>query len=285
MGGAPDPLTVTTKARRNAMERLATMLSPPADVLHESVTIAGIACEWVRVADSRDDHVIVWAHGGGFSAGNCYTHRGMAGEIARHAKARVLTVDYRLSPEHVFPAAHDDMTAVYSAVAALPDIAKLGVGSDSAGGALALSLLQLARDSGLRQADAAVFFSPWLDLRCTANAYDSKAAVDCMIHPDILRRLAVEYLGQTAADDPSASPVLGSLSALPPLLLQVGSDEVLIDDTLLLDRCARAAGVDVTLEVWPEMLHVFQAFYAMLPEAHSALEQSGRFFRKKWNAA
>lgn len=264
---------------------MAAKLPPPADISTEAVTVANVPCEWVHAPGSRDDHVIVWMHGGGFSVGSCFTHRGLAGELARHANARVLTIDYRLSPEHIFPAALDDVVAVYTEIAAITGIAKLGVIGDSAGGALTLGAAIEARDIAIRVPDAIALYSPWLDLTCTANAYTSRAASDPMIHPDILRMLAGDYLGDHPADDPKASPLFADLAGLPPILLQTGSNEVLLDDTLGLDQRGRAAGVDVTLEIWPEMVHVFQAYGAFLPEADAALGRTGRFFRTCWGPA
>lgn len=268
--------------RRAAMEAMARRLAPPADIAHAPDRIAGIACEWVTAPGSRDDHVVIWMHGGGFAAGSCHTHRGLAGEIARHAAARVLTIDYRLAPEHPFPAALDDCRAAYDAVATEQAIAKLAVGGDSAGGALALGVMQDARDTGQRQPDAAVLLSPWLDLRCNANAYAARAASDPMIQPDVLRRLAGDYLGGHPADDPAVSPGLGGLAGLPPILVQAGSDEVLLDDSLLLDRRGREAGVAVTIEVWAEMVHVFQAYHMLLPDGGQALARAGRFLQAQW---
>ncbi len=282
LGGPHPPETFDVVARRASMEAMARRLAPPADIAHTPIAIAGIACEWVTAPGSRDDHVVVWMHGGGFSAGSCATHRGMAGEIARHAAARVLTIDYRLSPEHPFPAAQDDCDAVYAVIAARPTIEKLAVVGDSAGGALALGAMITARDETRRRPDVAALYSPWLDLRCTANAYVSKAAADPMIDPEVLRRLAADYLDGRPASDPAASPGLADLQGLPPILVQVGSEEVLLDDSLSFDRTGREAGVDVTIEVWAEMVHVFQAYHMLLPEGGAALARTGRFFQRHW---
>ena len=282
VAGRSDAEAFDVGRRRAGMEAMARRLAPPADIAHAPVRIAGIACEWVTAPGSRDDHVVVWMHGGGFVAGSCHTHRGLAGEIARHAAARVLTIDYRLAPEHTFPAAVDDCRAVYDAVATRQAVRRLAVGGDSAGGALALGLMQDARDTGRRQPDAAVLLSPWLDLRCSANAYAARAASDPMIQPDVLRRLAGDYLGGHPAGDPAVSPGLGVLAGLPPILVQVGSDEVLLDDSLLLDRRGREAGVAVTIEVWAEMVHVFQAYHMLLPDGGQALARVGRFLRAQW---
>ena len=285
IGKVAEPQQINPEKRRAALAKLAAKLPPPADIATEAVTVANVACEWVRAPGSRDDHVIVWMHGGGFSVGSCFTHRGLAGELARHANARVLTIDYRLSPEHAFPAAIDDVVAVYAKVAAMTNIAQLGVIGDSAGGALTLAAAIEARDTGVRTPDAIALYSPWLDLTCTANSYTSRAASDPLIHPDVLRMLAGDYLGDHPADDPKASPLFANLAGLPPILLQTGSNEVLLDDTLGLDQRGRAAGIDVTLEIWPEMVHVFQAYGAFLPEAHAALARTGRFFNSCWDTA
>ncbi len=283
LGGPPTAAVVDVATRRSNMTAMARRLAPPADIAHRPVSIAGVGCEWVTAPGSRDDHVVIWMHGGGFSLGSCTTHRGLAGEIARHAAARTLVIDYRVSPENPFPAGQEDCNAVHAAVAAMADVRKLAVIGDSAGGALALGAMIAARDLGLRLPDAAALYSPWLDLRCTANSYVAKAAIDPMIHPEVLRRLATDYLGDHPADDPAASPGLADLRGLPPMLVQVGSDEVLLDDSLSFDRLARAAGVDVTIEVWAEMVHVFQAYHMLLPEGGAALARTGRFLRSHWD--
>jgi epsilon-lactone hydrolase len=282
IGSLPSPGAFDVDARRAGMEAMARRFPPPDDIAHAPVTLAGVTCEWVAAPGSRDDHVVVWMHGGGFSVGSCATHRGLAGEVARHAAARVLTIEYRLSPEHPFPAGLNDCKAVYADVSAMADIHKLAVIGDSAGGALALGTMIWARDLGGRLPEVAALFSPWLDLRCTANACQTKASRDPMIHPDVLRRLASDYLNGHAADDPVASPALSDLNGLPPLLVQVGSEEVLLDDSLGLDHRARAAGADVTLEVWSEMVHVFQAYHMLLPDGQAALARTGRFFTEHW---
>lgn len=266
------------------MVAMAGRLPPPGDIAYVADQIAGVGCEWVTGPGSRADHIVVWMHGGAFCVGSCLTHRGIAGEIARYAEARVLTVDYRLSPENPFPAGRDDCIAVYTEVAAMTGVVKLAVGGDSAGGALALATLLFARDQGIRTPDAAVLLSPWLDLRCTSNSHLTKAGIDPMIDSNILRRLAGEYLGKTPSGDAQASPGLAVLNGLPPLLVQVGTDEVLLDDSLDFDRNARAAGVDVSIEVWSEMIHVFQAFHMLLPEGALALAQIGRFLKRHWTA-
>lgn len=285
LGGPPSAAAFDVVRRRADMAAMAGRLPPLDDIAHVAIQIAGVECEWVTASGSRADHVVIWMHGGAFCAGSCLTHRGMAGEIARHAAARVLTIDYRLSPEHPFPAGRDDCLAVYAEVAAMPGVAKLAVGGDSAGGALALATLLAARDRDWRRPDAAVLFSPWLDLRCTANSHRAKAAVDPMIHSDVLRRVAGDYLANTSANDPQASPGLADLTGLPPLLVQVGSDEVLLDDSLDFDRHARAADVDITLEVWSEMVHVFQAYHMLLPDGAAALARTGRYLTRHWAGA
>lgn len=283
VGPKTAPRQIDPYKRRAAMEKMAARLPPSNDIKAEAVTVANVPCEWVRAPGSRDDHVAIWMHGGGFSVGSCFTHRGMAGELARHANARVLTVDYRLSPEHVFPAALNDVNAVYAEIAKSAGISKIGVIGDSAGGALTLQCAIEARDNRIRMPEAIALFSPWLDLSCAGNSHSSHAISDPMIHPDVLRMLAHDYLGIHPADDPRASPLFANLTGLPPILLQTGSNEVLLDDTLGLDRRGRAAGVNVTLEIWAEMIHVFQAYGAFLPEAHAALAKTGRFFKSYWS--
>jgi monoterpene epsilon-lactone hydrolase len=279
LAAGPDPETMTISERRAGLEQLASMLPPAGDLIVSSEIIEGVSCDWIDAPDSRSDCAILYCHGGGYVAGSAATHRALGGALARAAGSRVLMLDYRLAPEHAYPAALEDVLAVYSAVVVDGGWAIAG---DSAGGGLALVTAQRARDQGLSKTVAMALFSPWTDLACTGQSHAAKATADPMLKTSVLRTLAGLYVADGMFDGRGVSPLYGAMAGLPPMLLQVGSDEILLDDTLRLDFAARKAGIDVTLEVWPEMVHVFQAFLGFLPEATAAITRTGTWLRRHW---
>jgi acetyl esterase/lipase len=248
------------------------------------VDAGGVSAEWV-VADSSDpDRRLLYLHGGGYVICGPATHRDLAGRIAQAAGASLLVLDYRLAPEHPYPAAVDD------AVAALQWMTDNGphgaasasttfVAGDSAGGGLTLSTLIAARDAGIRMPDAAVTISAWTDLAFTGDTIQTRADVDPLVTDALLHRMRQEYLQGGEATQPLASPLYADLRGLPPLLMQVGDAEVLLDDTTRVAEKAKAAGVEVTLEVYPEMIHIFQIFAPVLPEGQRAIERIGAFLK------
>lgn len=272
------------EAMRKSMEKLA---FPAADdIRSEKVSVTGIEGEWVRAPASRSERAILYLHGGGYVIGSCNTHRALAGEIARESEASVLLINYRMGPEHPFPAAVDDSVVAFEWLLNNgykgTDIALAG---DSAGGGLALATLVASRDRGLEIPASGVAISPWADLTCSNEAYQSKAADDPMVTPHGLRRMAGLYLGEGNAEHPYASPNLAELAGLPPLLLHVGSDEILLDDAVAFEKKARAAGVDCELEVWDDMIHVWHAFHPILDEGKAGIQRIGEFLVSKWGSA
>jgi acetyl esterase/lipase len=175
--------------------------------------------------------------------------------------------------------------AAFGAYMAAHGDGKTAVAGDSAGGGLAVVILGLARDAGLPAPGAGVLFSPWADLSGASHSMISKAGSDPIVRPDVVGAMAKLYLSGADPRDPRASPLFADLRGLPPLLIQVGSDEVLLDEIVDLERKARHAGVETTLDVWPEMVHVWHAFLAVLPEAADALRRSGRYLERQWGAA
>jgi len=281
---APPGVEIPLDALRKGMEKVAFKVAD--DVKVENVVVAGRAAEWVRAPGSQPGRAILYLHGGGYVMGSINTHRALAGEISRAAQAAVLLVDYRLAPETPFPAAVEDGVASYRWL--LQQGFKpqhLAIAGDSAGGGLTMATLVSARDQGLPMPAAAVPISPWSDLTCVNESYQTRAAADPMVTPGGINRMAGVYLQGKDAKHPYASPNYADLRSLPPLLIHVGRDEVLLDDSIKLDAKAKADGVNSTLEVWDDMIHVWHAFHPMLPEGKQAITRVGAFLREQWGAA
>jgi acetyl esterase/lipase len=269
-----NPLQGDLAQMRANMERGAEATPLPPDVKFEPVSANGVSAEWAIAPDARSDRVLVYLHGGGYTMGSLATHRAACGRISRLARLRVLNVAYRLAPEHPHPAAVEDAVAAVRWVYA-QGIApsRVAIGGDSAGGGLTLATLIALRDAGAPLPAAGLCISPWTDLSASGESIRTKAAVDPMVTEGPLRQMAAAYLGGKDARTPLASPLFADLRGLPPLLVQVGEAEILLDDATRLASRARAAGVDVTLEVWEEMFHVWHAFAEILPEAQRACER------------
>lgn len=281
---APPGAEIPLEVLRKGMEKVAFKAAD--DIQAENVTVAGRPAEWVRAPGVQAGRAILYLHGGGYVMGSLNTHRSLAGEISRAAQAAVLLVDYRLAPEAPFPAAVEDGVAAYRWLLDQGFKAQqLAVAGDSAGGGLALATLVSARDQGLPMPKAAVPISPWSDLTCSNDSYKTRAEADPMITPGGINRMAGLYAKGDEVKHPYASPNFASLKALPPLLIHVGRDEVLLDDSIKLHEKAKAEGVDSTLEIWDDMIHVWHAFHPMLPEAKQGIARVGEFLREKWAAA
>jgi len=267
-------------------ERRATMDSFGNDVGDRAVVTpvdaGGVPGEWVVAPEADDDRVILYLHGGGYCMGSPSSHRRLVAELSKQAKARVLSLDYRLAPEHPYPAAVDDAVAAYRWLLAqrIP-AARIAISGDSAGGGLTLATLLALRDAGDALPAAGVPLSAWTDMEGTGETMKTKASVDRMIQPDRLKETADWYANGADMQQPHLSPVHGDYAGLPPLLMQVGGAEVLLDDSTRVAQRAKADGVDVTLEVWDDMPHVFQAFTGLLPEADEAIAVIGEFLKTR----
>lgn len=243
------------------------------------IDAGGVEAEWVIARVAPAQPVVLFFHGGGYTVGSRRSHRHLAAAVGRAAGAAVLLVEYRLAPEHPFPAALDDALAAARWLRAQGSMPLVFAG-DSAGGGIVMATLLRLRDAGEALPAAAVCLSPWVDLRCASSSYERLAARDPMLAPEELREMARGYLGGADARDPLASPVLADLRGLPPLLVQVGSEEILLDDARALAEAARRDGVDVTLEEWPDMVHVWHWFFPVLAEGQQAIEAIGEFARR-----
>ncbi len=252
----------------------------------EAVDANGVPCEWVMSDRSRANRVVLFYHGGGYMMGSPKSHRTLTSKLAEVAECRVLSVDYRLAPEDPFPAAVEDGVATYRWLLDQGySVAEIGVSGDSAGGGLTIATLVSARDQGLPMPACAIPISPWADLTCQSETMKSRADVDPIVQPDSIGWTAETYLGGQRADTPLASPVYSDLAGLPPLLIQVGDYEVLLNDSRLLDQRAKAAGVDSTLEVWDEMFHVWHLYHSMMPEAEQAIVRMAEYLEAHWPAS
>lgn len=279
---APDRAGETVEALREAALRKAAGFPLPDDVACTPVAEPGIRGEWV-VADGADpERTLLYFHGGGFYRGSVATVRELCGRISRAAGMRVLAAAYRLAPEHPFPAAVEDALAAYAWLRhqGLP-APRIAVGGDSSGGGLALSLLVCLRDAGEALPKAAVCLCPWVDLTQSGDSYSELAAHDPSGSKAYLDRFAALYLNGADPMDPRASPLFADLRGLPPLLVQVGGREVLRDDGLRLVERASAQDVPVQLDLWEEMIHVWQNNGPELPEAQEAVARIAAFLRAR----
>jgi len=277
----PLPTDVTIEQLRHVFEASMGMLPVPQEVAREAITLAGRPAERLRVPGADAGRAVLYLHGGAYCIGSIQSHRSLASRIGLASGADVFLLDYRLAPEHPFPAAIDDATAAYRALVAQGFApAKLAIAGDSAGGGLTVATLLTLRDAGDALAGAAVCLSPWLDMEGTGASIEANAARDPMLHEAGLHETARLYLAGANARDPRASPIHAKLAGLPPVLVHVGTAEIISDDGIRFAERARAAGVDVTLEVWDDMIHVWHAF-AMVPEARAAVEKVGAFIRAR----
>jgi acetyl esterase/lipase len=267
---------------RQGMEAM-TALSPAIDgTSFVAADADGVAVEWTAAPGVRDDRTILYLHGGGYVLGSIKTHRALVSRLSAASGGRALSVDYRLAPEHPFPAAVDDATGAYRWLLAQgADPASVIVAGDSAGGGLTLATLVALRDAGDPLPAAGVCLSPWVDLEGLGESMTSKAEADPMVQREGLLEMAAHYLGGADARTPLAAPLHADLAGLPALLIHVGTAETLLDDSTRFAEKARAAGVDVELEPWDDMIHVWHAFAPLLPEADQAIARIGEYVVKR----
>jgi len=272
---------LSIEERRAQMENDFTQFQLPMDVRCDSVDAGGVPAEWITTPGVVAERVIYYLHGGGYVMGSVNTHREMVSRLSRAANARVLILNYRLAPENPFPAAVDDSTTAYRWLLSIGvDPTQLVIAGDSAGGGLTVAALVALRDAGEPLPRAGVCISPWVDLECLGESMATKADIDPMVTRDSVLMLAKAYLGDANPRTPLASPLYADLAGLPPLLIQVGTTEALFDDAKRLADRARAAGVDVILEPWDDMIHVWHLFAAILPEGQQAIDRIGEFVRQ-----
>lgn len=252
----------------------------PGGTSYEIVDADGVGAEWVEGAGASQDRCFLFIHGGGYYRGSPASSRGTAARISSATGARVLSTSYRLAPEHTFPAAIDDVYTTYRWMLAQgADPARTMVGGVSAGGGLTLALLLKIKQEGDPMPAGAVPMSAWTDMTQTSETFKTKADADPSISKAYLDRMSGYYLNGTDPTTPLASPLFGDLSGLPPLLVQVGTAETMMDDSRHFAEKAQAAGVDVTYEPWEDMIHGWHGSAAVLPEAQDAIDRIGEFYR------
>jgi acetyl esterase/lipase len=274
---APFDLGGDVAVQRPLLEQMLTAQPLPSDVRMTPGELGGIPVISIDIAGTDPQGTVLHLHGGGFALGSARGSAGLASNLARKTGMRAVSVDYRLAPEHPFPAAVQDVTAVYRALLEQTNAEGVVVSGESAGGNLAVELLIAGNAEGLSMPAAAVLFSPMTDLSVTGDSFTSKARVDPSVSTQAIRTRVTEYLNGVDPADPRVSPAFADLSGLPPLLIQAGSHEVLLDDATRLAVKAAADNVTVILDVTPNVPHVFQAFAAILEEGDAALNRAATF--------
>jgi epsilon-lactone hydrolase len=273
----PTGMLDVEKARAET-EALAANFKTKIKITCVSVIANGVAAEWITTPTTSANRVILYLHGGSYNSGSIASHRSLAANIVHAANTRALIIDYRLAPEYRFPAAVEDAKVAYRWLLEnqfSPN--HIIVAGDSCGGGLGLSLLISLRDEELPLPAAAVCLSPWTDLTCTGESWETNRKTDIMLDPGALRKSAQLYLGESDPRTPFASPLYGDLKGLPPILIQVGSEELLLSDATGFAEQAQAAGTEVTLQVWNSMQHEWHFASNILPEARRAIAQIGEF--------
>jgi len=268
------------EAQRARLDSLADYFAVPDGVEVELAAVGGVPGEWVRAKRARNDAALLYLHGGGYVVGSSKSHRHLAAALSEASGLPVFAADYRLAPENPFPAAVEDAVAAYKGLldSGLAP-AHLAIAGDSAGGGLTLAALVALREQGLPMPACAVGLSAWTDLSASNPSHRTRLDRDPMIRGDGLHVMAAHYLGGADARMPLASPLFADLTGLPPLLLQVGSEEVLHDDTMVFKARAEEMGVEVSAESWGGMMHVWHVFHPMLSEGRAAIARIGQFLK------
>jgi monoterpene epsilon-lactone hydrolase len=268
------------KAVRRLFEKAQAGKRVAKGVAMRHATIEGVACEWLIPEGCEDAPILYYLHGGAYMMGSPATHRQMLSFIAREAGVRALLPDYALAPENPFPAGLHDCLAVYHGLLAAGANARhIMVGGDSAGGGMTMAMLVSLRDAGDDLPAATILLSPWLDLSASGESMKTRKEKDPWFRPDFMEKIARKYAPEGDLDYPLVSPVFADATGLPETLIQVGDHEILLSDSTRLSDNISAAGGKVTLQVWPEMWHVFQFFVKLMPESRRAIDDIAKFIR------
>jgi monoterpene epsilon-lactone hydrolase len=264
--------------QRAGMDRAA-KLPRPRKMRYDDATVGGVRAIVATPTGVDATRHILYLHGGGYGLGSPESHVSMVARLAKRVGAVATLVDYRLAPEHVYPAAIDDCVLAYRALASRVDPSMITIAGDSAGGGAALAMLSALRDAGDSLPACAYLLSPWTDLTASGESVTTRANVDPMITSSSLESFARRYAGETPLDDPGVSPLFTDLSGFPPLLIQTGMDEILLSDSTRLAERAAAAGVYFELDLADGMWHVYPMFAGLMREANEALIHASRFIR------
>jgi len=276
----PTPVTVSDWRERLAI--VAETLPVAEDIACEPVRAGGVEAEWIVAPGASRERVILYVHGGGYVSGTIASHRDWVSRLSRESGAAGLSLNYRLAPENPFPAAIEDATAAYRWL--LEQGIQPGaivIAGDSAGGGLTAATLLALRDAGDPMPGGAVMVSPWTDMEGTGESMKTRAAEDPIIPVSALKDFAGHYLNGENPRNPLASPIHADLKGLPPILILVGTAEVLLDDSTRFADRAKAAGVDITLDIWEEMIHIWPIYAPFFPEGHEANQKIGAFIRAR----
>jgi monoterpene epsilon-lactone hydrolase len=258
----------------------------PADVTVTAAALNGVPTAEITVDGVEPRHVVLYFHGGVYVIGDAFLAADLASQVGRRMHAKVISVDYRLAPEHPYPASVDDALSAYEALLHTGvDPSDIALAGESAGGGLAVATLVNARDRGLPLPAAAFVMSPYADLTLAGTTMETRREVDPLLSRELLQPRVADYVSGQDAALPLISPVFADLTGLPPLIIQAGTHEVLLDDAIRLARQAAAADVEVTLEITPRVPHVFQAYHPILDEAAAALDRAGQFLSARLAAA
>jgi epsilon-lactone hydrolase len=252
----------------------------PPDVTVEPVSANGVSSEWTVTPDADRSKAVLYLHGGGYVIGSLDSHRHLAAEVGRAARARTLAIDYRMAPEHPFPAAVDDALAAYRfLLSSGVQSGGVTIAGDSAGGGLVVAAMLAIRDAGLPQPACGWTISPWVDMEAIGDSMVSKAATDPTVQKAGILDMAKHYLNGADPRSPLAAPLYADLRGLAPLLIQVGAAETLLDDAVRLAQVAGAADVAVDLQIWAEMIHVWHVYHPQLAAGRRAIAVGGEFAR------
>ena len=266
---------------RKRLDQLGRLTRVAQNVSIEEGELHGLKVEWYRPEKARSGKILLYLHGGAFILGSCDSHRKLVTQITRAGRIDAVLPEYRLAPEHPYPAGLQDCVGVYRALLDYGYNPKnIVVAGDSAGGGLTMSLMLELRHSGIPLPGAAVLISPFLDLTASGESVTTRAAQEPWFRADDVHVVIKYYCPDEDLEDPLVSPVFANVSGLPPTLVQVGDDEILLSDSTRIAEKMKAAGVEVDLQVFPEMWHVFQLFVGKMPESRGAVDKIGEFLRR-----
>ena len=258
----------------------------PSDVTVEPVTANGVKAEWTSTPGADASKAILFLHGGGYVIGSLDSHRHLVAECGRTAGCRTLAIDYRMAPEHPFPAPVEDTVAAYRFLLSSGIAAdKISIAGDSAGGGLVVGGILAIRDAGLPLPGCAWCISPWVDMEASGQSFTDRAATDPTVQAPTIKFMAETYLAGADSRSVYAAPHYGDLRGLPPMLIQVGACETLLDDSIQLARAAGIADVPVDLQIWPEMIHVWHTYHTVLSAGKRAIAAGGAFVKSRLQGA